>query len=83
MPDQKVQTSPVSARGVVVQVDAVARVGVDVGFEGAGGGEGLARAGWDRGRLAGRRAVAAAEDEVLVCVRGGGLLLLLLLLNVR
>ena len=78
MLDQEVQTGPVRARGVAVQVDAVARVGLDVGFKGPGGGEGLFDGGGDRGWLAARGAVAAAEDEVFVCCDGYRSLVLLI-----
>ena len=70
--DQELLRDLVRGRGVAVQVDPVARVGLDVGFKGARGREGARHSGGDRGGGSRRRAVAAAEDEVLIYVVGGG-----------
>ena len=66
--DQELLRDFVRGRGVVVQVDAVAGVGLDVGFECAGGRERPGDSAGDRCscRSTGRQAVAAAEDEVLI-----------------
>lgn len=72
MRDQEFLRDCVSGRGVVVQIDAVARVRLDVCFKGPRCREGLCDCAWDRARAcdsgAGFRpgAVAAAEDEVLI-----------------
>ena len=57
----------------MVQVDAVTRVGLDVGFKSPRGRErsrhfaGDGAPSGSRRRAKARRAVAAAEDEVLIC----------------
>lgn len=69
MRDEEFLHDSVSARGIIVQVDAVAGVGLDVGFKGARGWECVGDLGWDGHAV--RGAVAAAEDEVLFCCGGG------------
>lgn len=67
MRDQKLLRDPVRIRGVIVQVDTMARVRLDVGIKCPRGREGRGDGAGDRRRVAGRRAIATAEDEVLVC----------------